>query len=358
MGRRPGWGSVTGIPVSREGIRILGPAPVGPWREAIGAYPGATVFHSPEWASVFQAAYGHRPVLVCGKDPDGGPFAVPISIVPRPFGRAKLVSMPYSDFAGPLSSPGKGAVAALMAAEALGSIVEVRTDLDIAGTGEPSVYSTYRIDLPSDAEEMLHRLPKKSVRYAIGRAERDGVSVRRGGPGDEAAFHRMIGETRRRHGLPTPPLPFYRELFTRMVEPGHGSLYMASGTDGSLVAASLFLWHGERGYYKYSAGNRSQAAGNASHLLLWYGVREAIERGCLEFDLGRVSRTNRGLADMKRRWCGEEIPLFYVTVAPDGRMEPVDDGEGLLLRSMRAILPVMPSALSRLAGGLVYRYFS
>ena len=349
---------MTGIPVSTGGLRILDPSPAGPWGEAVAIHPGATVFHSPEWAKVFQAAYGHRPFLVCGEDPDGAPFAVPVSIVSGPFGRTGLVSMPYSDFAGPLSAPGMGAVAAGTAAEALGRAVEIRSEMDIAGTGKPSAFSTYRIDLPSDAGEMLQRLPKKSVRYAIGRAERDGVSVRRGDPGDAAAFHGMMGETRRRHGLPTPPLSFYRELFARMVEPGHGSLYMASGADGTLIAASLFLWYGRRGYYKYSAGDRSRSAGNAAHLLLWHGVREAIQRGCSDFDLGRVSRGNRGLADMKIRWCGEEVPLYYVTVAPDGGIEPVDAREGLLMRAMRAVIPVMPAAVSRMVGSLVYRYFS
>lgn len=329
------------------------------WRGIIDSFPSAHIFHTWEWAAVFADAYGHRPYLVCEGTPTDVVSFIPVSCVPRPFGRSPVVSMPYSDFAGPVSRGGSsdGLLPRLPALVGSRS-VEIRSESDVIGEGEETEFCTFRFDLPGTEEEMLKLLPSKSVRYPIRKATRDGLSVRPADAADIPAFHRLVNLTRRRHGLPTPPLKFYRAVHRHLLDTGLGSLLLAENSDGKTVAGSLFLWHGDKAYYKYSAGDPALSPGNAGHLLLWEGVREAIRRGIVQIDLGRISRDNTGLAGFKKHWGGVPMPLHYFIVRADGSMTSLPVGGPGGLHLVKGLFRTLPPILSRVAGDLIYRYFS
>ncbi len=62
------------------------------WHEVTGSFAGVHIFHSWEWSAAFVDAYGHRPVLVCEGTPGNVVSFIPVSLVPRPFGRFPAVS--------------------------------------------------------------------------------------------------------------------------------------------------------------------------------------------------------------------------------------------------------------------------
>ena len=329
------------------------------WETLISVFKYSRIFHSWNWAKTFADAYGHNPVLICfGKDGIAD-FVLPVSEVKRPFGKSYFVSMPYSDFAGPLFKNSISDELWIKILEELDSDeIEIRSDIQLFDISDKSDFSTYRISLPSSLEEMQANLPSKSVRYPIRKARRDGFSVRRGLYEDVSLFHHLMSITRRKHGLPTPPLKFYQALYRNVIQPGNGTMYIAENLNGKPVASSLFLWHKEMGYYKYNASDRVASVGNANHLLLWEGVSEAIERKCSSFDLGRASSTNQGLIKFKKHWLGKEVVLQYVHVHSNSSFEAITSEESKVFVISQKVFHRFPVFLSKIVGTHIYKYFS
>jgi len=329
------------------------------WNSIISNFKHSRIFHSWGWAKTFSEAYGHTPVLLCYRDNSKISVALPVSTVFRPFGKSYFVAMPYSDFAGPLFKTNISDELWNKILEELDSDkIEIRSDIQLFDISDKSDFSTYRIALPSSLEEMQANLPSKSVRYPIRKARRDGFSVRRGLYEDVSLFHHLMSITRRKHGLPTPPLKFYQALYRNVIQPGNGTMYIAENLNGKPVASSLFLWHKEMGYYKYNASDHVASVGNANHLLLWEGVSEAIQRKCSRFDLGRASSTNQGLVKFKKHWLGKEVVLQYVHVHSNSSFEAITSEESKVFVISQKVFQRFPVFLSKIVGTHIYKYFS
>lgn len=284
---------------------------------------------------------------------------MPVSLVPGLLGKSSFVSMPYSDFSGPLFKedfPAEFLLGVLR--ELSANSVEIRTEIPLINVKGELEYSTYRMDLPESEDGLLGQLPSKSVRYSIRKARSDGFTVRKAEAKDISMFHRLMNLTRRRHGLPTPPIKFYTSLYNNILNIGNGTLFIAETSSGEPAAASLFLWFGEMGYYKYNASDPNIRVGNANHLLLWEGMKEGIRRKCRTFDLGRVSRSNEGLIKFKEHWLGKRVPLYYVNVVSDGSIKPISGDESGIFKLSKRIFANMPAGFSRIAGNILYRYFA
>ena len=329
------------------------------WQETISCFEKAHIFHSWCWAKTFAEAYGHKPVLICvGKQGDIR-AAIPVSIVSRPIGKPLFVSMPYTDFVSPLMK-GPFSVELISAVFGILDIVnlQIRTDFPFNSSIAESGYSTYRLELLDNENDMLNSFSSKTIRYPIRKASRQNFSVRTAKIEDIPEFYKLINLTRKRHGLPTPPLKFYISLFNNVNMNGCGSLYLAERPAGSIIAASWFLWFNKMGIYKYNVTDPRSDYGKANYLLLWHGIKESIRRRCQVFDLGRVSDNNKGLIEFKRRWHGQKIPLQYMNIFSDGSMKPISGDESGFFRFTKRIFTFMPAGFSRVAGNILYRYFT
>jgi len=63
--------------------------------------------------------------------------------------------------------------------------------------------------------------------------------------------------------------------------------------------------------YSYGAARESMLKFYPYHAFLWKSIEDAIAMGFKFFDFGRVYKGDVGLADFKRRWGGQEVPLHY-----------------------------------------------
>jgi hypothetical protein len=225
------------------------------WQSEIAHNRFSHVFHSHGWAKTFAESYGHIPNLYAFIS-SNAEFLLPISVVKRPFVTNLQVSMPYSDFAGPVSQT-------LLDYDTIKQIpllldfdsIDLRLDRPILDKSLTSSYSSYRTNLPSTSEEFWESLPSKSVKYSIRKALRDGYSIEEAGLNEITVFYSLMGLTRKKHGLPTPPLKFYINLYKNLISSGNGFILLAKDSNGTVIAGSLFLFHGQFAYYKYNASD-------------------------------------------------------------------------------------------------------
>ena len=195
----------------------------------------------------------------------------------------------------------------------------------------------------------------KDTRYAVRRAEREGVvtSLVEDG-GDTAAIdalHELVAETQRRAGFPMPPLERYRVAWRALATAGRAAIVEAR-RDDELLASAMVALEGERSFYLFS-GSRREAPGEpkhyASYALQWTMMRLARDRGSRVHDLWGVAPPGsgpehawHGVGLFKKGFGGREVRWAGSwDVVVDPTLYRLREATGLLRRSVGAAVRVV-----------------
>lgn len=328
------------------------------WQTFVSSHPDATSFHHPRWALLLAEVYGFRPFVLALADPDGAVLAgVPVLEVAGPLGRSRRwVSLPFTDACPPLVTPAleEQLASGLDAMRVEAGIARLEIRGALAGVPlEPRGGATaHRLALSPDPDEVVRGFSKNVIRD-IRVAERAGIVVRSGESERDLvdAFYGLHLQTRRRLGVPIQPRRFFRLLWRRVIEPGHGSVLVAlSGS--TPVAATVLLHERARVEYKYSASDESFAHLQAPKLILAEAIRRSCLAGQTSFDFGRTDGKTEGLRQFKRRFGPVERPLEYSALGLASKAT----SESTLSTVMRRILTRSPTWVTRVVGEALYRY--
>ncbi|HET6381065.1 MAG TPA: peptidoglycan bridge formation glycyltransferase FemA/FemB family protein [candidate division Zixibacteria bacterium] len=140
----------------------------------------------------------------------------------------------------------------------------------------------------------------KDTRYAVRRAEREGVIVTSTTDGEDLlaidGLHTLVMETQRRAGFPKPPLERYRIAWRGLAAEGRATIFQAR-RGGRLLAAGMLVVIGDRSYYLF-AGSLREAPGEpkhyASYALQWAMMRHARDVGVRVHDLWGIAPEGAG----------------------------------------------------------------
>jgi CelD/BcsL family acetyltransferase involved in cellulose biosynthesis len=329
------------------------------WREFVAGHPVATAFHHPEWVKLVADCYGFRAFAAAIEDSSGDiRSGLPVVEVRHHVGRAKWVSLPFTDYCPPLvSSPQDEQVlsVALRDARVAAGVRTMEVRAPMAGTVQTGpVALRHVLELDADPAVVYERFHPSQVRRNIKRAQREGVSVRQGDRPEDLleVFYGLHLATRRRQGVPIQPRRFFRLLWERTVEPGLASVLIAEA-EGRPVAAAVFLsWNGTL-IYKFGASDEGAWSLRPNHLLFWQAIQDACAQGCRWMDFGRTDAGQEGLAAFKRSWGAREEPLAYGAIGSgDHAVTP----GGTMDRALGAVIRHGPPLVCRVTGELLYRY--
>ena len=138
--------------------------------------------------------------------------------------------------------------------------------------------STITLDISDSLEDILTSLPQKG-RYAIKRAERDGVTVKEVPSTDENCklMYDLLTETAQgQFGI--RGYEYFRTFWQRFEKTGLGQLFFAY-YDDKIVAGAYAVTLGHKSTYKDGASIRKRTAYGASHLLQWHVIKWAKTNG-------------------------------------------------------------------------------
>ena len=192
----------------------------------------------------------------------------------------------------------------------------------------------------------------KDTRYAVRRAEREGVttSVVEGHEGVAAidALHELVAETQRRAGFPMPPLARYRTAWRALGGAGRAAIVEAR-RGAELLASAMVVVEGDRSFYLFS-GSRREARGEpkhyASYALQWTMMRLARDRGSRLHDLWGVAPPGagpehawHGVGLFKKGFGGREVEWAGSwDLVVDPTLYRVREAAGILRRSVGGAL--------------------
>ena len=328
------------------------------WDNLVLSHPQSSVFQSTQWLKALQSAYGYKPIAVT-TCPPGVPLSnglVFCHVKSRVTGE-RLVALPFSDYCDPLldNSEQFSALLRCMQQKLKDSKAYIelrpRTGNRYAENGfrRAAKYYAHALDLRKNLTELFQGFHKDCVCRKIRRAEREKLTYLQGNSGDLLSdFYRMFVMTRRRHGLPPPPLSWFKEVVACF---GERSQVRVVYKQAEPVASILTLSHKKTLVYKYGCCNVdfNQLGGMA--LLFWTTIQQAKSAGFEQLDFGRSDVQHAGLIAFKERWGARRSEVDYWTYPYAETSLPL-----YKVPIVKRITTMLPTVILRAVGTFLYKH--
>jgi CelD/BcsL family acetyltransferase involved in cellulose biosynthesis len=272
----------------------------------------------------------------------------------------RLVSLPFVDHCEPLvNKPGDVLeMTRWLRAECdqqQYAYVELRP-LSSAADRYPGLYPSssfyfHELDLKPSLEQLFQALHKDSVQRKVRRAEREKVSYKVGRSQQLIDdFYELLLITRRRHQLPPQP----RRWFSNLVECMGDKVELKLATKNETpIAAILTLRHGSSVIYKYGCSDHRFHHLGGMPFLFWRLIQESKEAGMERIDFGRTDIDNGGLSTFKDRFGAHRRSLTYYRYST---VRPARKKSGQSTKLFRKLVSLMPDAVLRSAGSILYKH--
>ena len=188
---------------------------------------------------------------------------------------------------------------------------------------------TWVLDITPSDEELMQQM-RKTTRYSIKKAEKDGVTIRQSNvPEDVEVFWKVYQETVTRQQFTPFSKDFLRTQFETFQQSDQVRWYFAD-YQGETISAAMIVYDGTCGYYHHGASTQAHKKIPASYLIQWHAIQEAKRRGCRLYNFygvvpeSEVNHPWAGLSLFKRGFGGFEeayvhaqdfilSPMYWVT---------------------------------------------
>lgn len=262
----------------------------------------------PRWSVALAAGLGHRPYLLtatAGQEPGG--YLLVFLVESLLFGRY-LVSQPYLNYGGPVTSNPEVAQQLIQRADHLAQklgvkYLELRTGrYEAPGMAMPSLHKVNaRRRLAADSPTTWASLSPK-VRNQVRKAQKHGLTCRWGGSDLLPDFYRIFARNMRDLGTPVYDRKLFAAILANFPKNAEIAVTYAPTAQGPTAVAAGLLTHGNGISEVLSASSlRAYNGLNGNMLLYWHMVERTIARGHETFDLGRCSEGS-GCYQFKKNW--------------------------------------------------------
>jgi hypothetical protein len=346
---------------SEPRIRRIDHADLAGWDESLAGFPQASFFHGSAWARVLRDSYGYTPIGLLADGPPHRRAFLPLLEVNSWMTGRRGISLPFTDECAPLCPDGETFRRLIGEAIELGRrrrwrYLEIRGGSPWWPDAEASTgYYGHRLDL-TGGEPALYRGLESSVRRAVRKAEaselkvdffRDLESLRK--------FYRLLGKTRKKHGLPPQPFGFFGNIHRHILAQNQGLIVLAH-LGKTPVAGAIFFQFGRTALFKYGASDETYQDLRANNLLMWRAIQRFAQQGFESLDFGRTSLDNEGLRRFKLSWGPSErtINYFKYDLRAGRFIASKDRASGLHTRMFR----ILPNSLAEKIGSVLYKHLA
>lgn len=340
-------------------LDIIDPSTYPGWDDLVLSHPEGTVFHSSSWGKVLRSAYRFTPKYFALVEDRKLAVAFPLMEVDSFLTGKRAVSLPFTDYCDPLFGENLdfSSISETVLEYGIKSrweSVELRCRKRVLdGIPESCSFLGHVLDL-APGEEALFSGLYGNTRNKIKMAKNKGVTFSiSSDPAGMKEFYRLNCLTRREHGLPPQPCKFFRLLQEEIIGRNRG-LYAFALCNGRPVAGGLFLFFGDRVYYKYGASDRAYQNLRGTNLMVWEAIKWFSRRDFRTFCFGRTEMNNEGLIKFKRGWGGAASAISYYKYNFKTKRYVKDN---LMIEgSHNKIFRMMPMPLLRAIGSALYRH--
>ncbi len=269
-------------------------------------------YHSFGWRRLNEERFGHATVFLEARSRGELTGVLPLvltrSVV---FGRI-LCSMPFVYFGGPIAADGRSKLALIdgarqVAAELGADYLELRCAEPLETDVAPSLHKvSMTIELDAEPERLWSAFSSKH-RTQVRRVFKDGMQVTSGGPRLLSAFYGVMQQSFRDHGTPL----YSREFFSAIMNefPTETRIFVCS-RGAEVLAVAFNAYYGDTVEGMWAGTTKNGHDMHANYALYWEMIKDACERGCRRFHLGR-STVGSGGEQFKKKWNAETRQLYW-----------------------------------------------
>ncbi len=332
------------------------------WDEFVLSHPEATPFHLSCWIRIIHETYSFRPRLFLYKNNNGDTHGIfPFLEVKSLLSNMRMVSLPFSDYGGPLFRNQYDEENALnkIIGQNKHSVKSFEVRSYLPGKSMvfgQKIYKRHILDFSLGLLSLEKKINKRTIQYSIRKAKKKGVAVTEDNTSyGMEEFYRLNKLTRKKHGIPGQPLTLFRKIYEYMVEKGHASVFLAI-SDGKAIAASVFFKLNNTLYYKYNASDPECLSNKTpNHLLIYCVIEHALKHGFQYLDFGRSSPHDSGLLRYKELWgaASYDCPYCYY---PSKNGATSHEGDSLSYRLFTRTWKSLPDLITDKMGPRIYKY--
>jgi CelD/BcsL family acetyltransferase involved in cellulose biosynthesis len=284
------------------------------WESLLEGSPGASIYHTAEWAGLWPAAFPFFRTVFAVASQGGRYLAGMPAVVRGRFPLARIYSMPMGTYGGLLSRPGlegrtEDRFAGLMGAlRALRPCLTEVVDFEgrhafLAKDGcVPRQARTHLVDLKAH-----QRLSKQKTKRGAVQSSKRGVVVRdMVDEADLARCHRLLAERDRGFGQAIKyPSAFFQKLWRDLAPLGRARIGLAT-IDSRIIGFTTDLAYGDTVTYWDGATMPEHRGLRPADALIRATIGWGLGKGCRWLNLGGSPPGADGLVRFKENWGGQE----------------------------------------------------
>ncbi|HKB90665.1 MAG TPA: GNAT family N-acetyltransferase [Opitutaceae bacterium] len=347
------------LSVSGEVVQRVNPLDDFHWDAKLANCPGVSFFHGAAWARVLCDTYGYTPTYFIISEAGSIRSLLPFMEVNSWLTGRRGVALPFTDECEPVCS--NRAHFHRLWHEALNfakrrgwKYAECRGGKCFFDERPASTsFFGHRLDLQHNESDLFSKVDG-SVRRAIRKANQSGLTVEFSHSFEAVrSFYFLLCKTRKRHGLPPQPYPFFQNIYRYILKMRKGCVVLAKL--GQVPVAGAFFFHfGRTALYKFGASDDTLQHLRANNLVMWEAIKWHRKQDFEILDFGRTSRSNEGLRKFKLGWGTIEKTVDYLRYdcRADDFVIAKDEASGWHNR----IFKLLPEVLSRAVGSALYKH--
>ncbi|VVB89750.1 FemAB family protein [uncultured archaeon] len=318
------------------------------WKEFLNNAAASGIYHTPEWKKFLEKTFGFKPYYLFVKD-DNGKIAglLPLFHIKSKLTGNRLCSVPFSHVCGIIGNEDILKEGIRLFEELGVDSLEIREHVESEVFQHRNSFSTYILELSPDTGQVWQKLDKGSVRWAIKKSQKTGISVETTrNIEDIKKFYELNCITKKEIGVPCHPWNFFKNLFEIMGD--HVSLYVTR-FNNEIIAGGIMEYFKDSVLYGYGAADPDYLEMHPYNAFIWNSIEDACKNGYRYYDFGRTSYDNSGLINFKKRWGTVEKKLNY-SYYPKNPVSLTENRDNLKYRIGTKVNQRMPM--------LVYKKFS
>jgi serine/alanine adding enzyme len=319
------------------------------WNNFIAA--GGCVFHLFEWREVIEETFGYKPLYFAARQ-NGQIVGVLPSFMHGKSKRKRIDSLPFSDYAGPLSTDEAVRTELVEELYRYSNVesVDVEFRLLEAPKTALSLYShpirsTFILTTSRPFDEVWRSYDRK-IRNSVRKSIKEGVAVKEADdPSSLMAYYNLHLKTNKRLGSFPYPFSFFNAIWSKM----HTSvkLFMAFHSGLPIGGLFCFVFNGRLHIWGNASDGKLKLGQN--DLLFSSAIEWACKNGVGKVDFGStVPSTTQHF--FKSRWGAVEQPIYYLN--KDQFLSP-----GRRYGAATGLVKHLPSSVAKSASKFVYKNY-
>ena len=309
------------------------------------------------WLHAVCAGLQHHPYLVVARRQGSVEGMLPLAFVKSLLFGKFLVSLPYVNTAGVISTDTKISGRLIDTAIGLADRLDVRhlelrheQKIDHPGLTETVSSKVHmRMPLPASGDELWEGF-KSKVRNKVKKGDRHGFSICWGSKELVPDFHCVFSQTMRDLGTPV----FGKQLFRSIIETFGDAAEIAVVRDGARPVAVALLIHGSESTMVPSAASlHSMNSTNVNDWMYWQLLKRSVQRGQNAFDFGRCTPQGNTFT-FKKKWGALPEPAVWQYHVRQGSVTDMRPEGGKYDRAVK-LWQKLPLPLTRLIGPSIVR---